>query len=93
LTSDQSAELSSNALTFILGGAVTSGVGALSFWAGMVLDDKNKINDFLDYFTTTLKAACFTIGLPVEKLTNTADISEVLSRDFSMQTRKPGYMF
>lgn len=93
LTSEQSAELSSNALTFILGGAVTSGVGALSFWGGMVLSDKNKINEFLDYFTCTLKAACFMIGLPVEKLTNTADISEVLSRDFSTQTRKPGYMF
>lgn len=93
LTSEQTAELSSNTLTFILGGAVTSGVGALSFWAGMVLEDKNKINDFLDLFTRTVKAACFMIGLPVEKLTNTADISEVLSRDFSMQTRKPGYMF
>lgn len=93
LTSDQTAELSSNTLTYILGGAITSGVGALSLWAGMVLSDKNHIEEFLGYFATTLKGACLIIGLPVEKLTNLGDISEVLSRNFSMHTRKPGYSF
>jgi hypothetical protein len=93
LTSDQTAQLSSNTLTYLLGGAITSGVGALSLWAGMVLSDKNSIEMFLGYFATTLKGACLTIGLPVEKLTNLGDISEVLSRNFSMHTRKPGYSF
>jgi hypothetical protein len=93
LTSDQTAQLSSNTLTYLLGGAITSGVGALSLWAGMVLSDKNDIELFLGYFATTLKGACLTIGLPVEKLTNLGDISELLSRNFSMHTRKPGYSF
>jgi hypothetical protein len=92
LTSDQTAQLSSNTLTYLLGGAITSGVGALSLWAGMVLSDKNRIEEFLDYVCIVLKAACFTIGLPVEKLTNLGDISELLSRNFSMITRRPGYM-
>jgi hypothetical protein len=93
LTSDQTAQLSSNTLTYLLGGAMTSGVGALSLWAGMVLSDKNRIELFLGYFAKTLKGACFAIGLPVEKLTNLGDVTEILSRNYSMLTRKPGYRF
>jgi hypothetical protein len=93
LTSDQTAQLSSNTLTYLLGGAMASGVGALSVWAGMVLADKNRIEYFLGYFATTLKGACLTIGLPVEKLTNLGDVTEILSRNYSMHTRRPGYSF
>lgn len=89
LTSDQLAELSQTTQTFIIGGAITSGVGALVLWASIALSNSNQLGEQLDCLMHYIKASCVLLKVPVERLKNAGDIAEVLSKDLSHLVIEP----
>jgi hypothetical protein len=89
LTSDQLAELSQTTQTFILGGAITSGVGALVLWASIALSNSNELSKQLDIMMVIIKAACVLFKTRVERLQNAGDIAELFAKDLSHLTVLP----
>ena len=89
LTSDQLAELSQTTQTFILGGAITSGVGALVLWASIALSNSNELSKQLDIMMVIIKSACVLFKTRVERLQNAGDIAELFAKDLSHLTVLP----
>lgn len=89
LTSDQLAELSQTTQTFILGGAITSGVGVLALWASIALSKSNELGELLERMMYIIKGACVLFKTRVERLQNAGDIAELFAKDLSHLTVLP----